>query len=86
MVHEEGQVDESMGKFLFKTYDQMKSFLSDKITASLFMNTYLLPFYRQYSTEECQAMVNNVSEFDEELEENTIWLAKRLSGVQENQD
>ena len=83
LVHDEDQVDRSAGRFLYIPQDELVGFLSDPLTASLYFKLYCIPFFKKYSVTQCKNMVNNLSLIDPQLETDTVWLAKNLSGVKE---
>ena len=74
-------MDRTSGYFPYIAHDEMVDFLSDKITASIFFKVYFLNFMKRFSTDECKHMIGDVASLDQALEDDTVWLAERLSGV-----
>ena len=81
LVHNPEEVNHEEGMFLYIPQDELEEFLSDKVTASLFFKYYCMPFFKKYSLDDCKKMVNNLDSIDNQLELDTVWLAKKLSGI-----
>lgn len=75
LVHNDEEVNKSQGYFRYKAQNLLKSVLKDKITASIFFKSYLLPFCKQFSNEECLQMIDNPGSINAEFDRNAEWLA-----------
>ena len=60
---------------------EMVEFLRDPVTSSLFFKYYFLPFFGANPVGRCAGMIMDVESISRELRDNTVWLAKRLSGI-----
>ena len=79
------KVDTSKGVFQSVPLDELASFLADPVTSALFLQMYCVPFFKEYAIEDCVRMIEDLSFLDEStgstFVEDTLWLAKRLSGT-----
>lgn len=58
----------------------MSSMIENPALPALFMSKYLIPYCRQYDIEYTKNIIMNPSLLSEKIEDDSIWLAKVLSG------
>ena len=79
-VNRAADVDEEKGLFLKLPQDELEQFLSHPFTAILYFRRYLLPFFLQHGESGSKRMLMDLKSVSEDLWQDTVWLAGRLSG------
>ena len=85
-VNSPEEVDEENGKFLLVPQDELSKFLQSPKTAAIFFNVYCLPFFKKHSEDDCKKMLIDPKSVDFKLEEDSLWLSKKLSGTSEEEE
>lgn len=74
------EVNHDNGIYLLIPQDELKNFLLDPLTSSVYFRDWCLPLFRENSLPECLRCLSDLAHIDSQLEEDTAWLAGRLSG------
>ena len=78
---DDNQVDHSRGIYKLIPQDELTSFLSNPITAAVYLREYCIPFFKENSEQDIMTMTNDPGTVHEDVVRDTNWLSSSLSGA-----